>query len=80
MGGVRKVEGAAAVSREQRRVDERDVRILNRMWTVVGSGLGAFLLGFLIWNLDNKYCGTIRGWRQTIGLPWGILLEGHGWW
>jgi len=30
--------------------------------------------------LDNMFCGTLRRWRRDIGLPWGILLEGHGWW
>lgn len=43
-------------------------------------GLSVFLCGFLIWNLDNIYCGHFRRWRREIGLPWAILLEGHGWW
>lgn len=73
-------QGKGEAMREQKRIDERDRRILNSMWTVVGSGLAVFLLGFAVWNLDNKFCGTVRRWRHTIGLPWGILLEGHGWW
>lgn len=40
-----------------------------------------FGFGFLIWNLDNIFCSTIRYWRRSyLGLPLGILLEGHGWW
>ncbi|RKF54375.1 Alkaline ceramidase 3 [Golovinomyces cichoracearum] len=58
----------------------RDLDILNRMWVMVGFGLMIFLAGFAIWNLDNKYCLLLRHWRHQIGLPWGILLEGHGWW
>ncbi|EEP80969.1 predicted protein [Uncinocarpus reesii 1704] len=58
----------------------RDLKILNTMWLMVICGLSSFLGGFAIWNLDNHYCSTIRGWRHTIGLPWGVLLEGHGWW
>lgn len=58
----------------------RDLKILNTMWFMVMCGLGSFLGGFLIWNLDNYFCSTLRGWRQTVGLPWGVLLEGHGWW
>ncbi|OAQ64145.1 alkaline phytoceramidase [Pochonia chlamydosporia 170] len=44
------------------------------------AGLTIFLAGFAIWNLDNIFCTTLRGWRREIGLPWAILLEGHGWW
>lgn len=57
-----------------------DLAILNRMWLIVSSGLVIFLGGFLLWNLDNSYCSRIRTWRNSVGLPWGILLEGHGWW
>ncbi|KAH6664140.1 hypothetical protein VD0002_g3927 [Verticillium dahliae] len=55
-------------------------RILATMWLMVGTGLTVFLGGFFIWNLDNHYCNTITRWRRHVGLPWGILLEGHGWW
>ncbi|KAL9055335.1 MAG: hypothetical protein Q9162_003642 [Coniocarpon cinnabarinum] len=65
---------------ERARLDARDRAILNRMWSMVFYGLTVFLGGFAIWQLDNVYCGTIRRWRREIGLPWGILLEGHGWW
>ena len=60
--------------------DARDVKILKTMWIMVAYGLSVFLGGFVIWNLDNKFCSTLRLWRREIGLPWGILLEGHGWW
>lgn len=46
------------------------------MW----QGLTTFLGGFLIWNLDNLYCSTIRPWRHNLGLPWAVVLEGHAWW
>ena len=60
--------------------DHRDKKILSTMWWMIASGLSIFLGGFVIWNLDNEFCSTIRGWRREIGLPWGVLLEGHGWW
>ncbi|PGH12089.1 hypothetical protein AJ79_04488 [Helicocarpus griseus UAMH5409] len=60
--------------------DARDLKILNTMWVMVVYGLAAFLGGFAIWNLDNHFCSRLRGWRREVGLPWGILLEGHGWW
>jgi dihydroceramidase len=59
---------------------ERDTAILKTLWMMVAVGLGIFLGGFGIWALDNQYCSTIRRWRHEVGLPWGILLEGHGWW
>lgn len=60
--------------------DRRDARILKTMWVMIASGLSIFLGGFFIWNLDNKYCSTLRRWRRHVGLPWGMILEGHGWW
>ncbi|KAK5008423.1 alkaline ceramidase ydc1 [Cryomyces antarcticus] len=50
------------------------------MWLLIGYGLTIFLGGFFIWTLDNEMCSTLRIWRRRIGLPWGVLLEGHGWW
>lgn len=60
--------------------DRRDRKILGTMWAMIGFGLTTFLGGFFIWHLDNVYCSKLRVWRREIGLPWGILLEGHGWW
>lgn len=60
--------------------DRRDRKILGMMWAMIGFGLTTFLGGFFIWHLDNVYCSKLRVWRREIGLPWGIILEGHGWW
>ena len=60
--------------------DQRDQEILQKMWAMIGCGLGMFLLGFVVWSLDNQYCSKLRVWRRSVGLPWGIVLEGHGWW
>jgi len=65
---------------ELKRRDARDLKILRMMWIMIGYGLSVFLGAFFIWNLDNIYCGKLRRWRREIGLPWGIVLEGHGWW
>ena len=64
----------------QRSEDRRDREILTNMWLMITCGLSVFLGGFVIWSLDNEYCSDLRRWRRQIGLPWGILLEGHGWW
>jgi len=78
----RKANGVAGVpSKElQKHENTRDKEILVTMWIMVGVGLTIFLGGFGIWTLDNKYCGQLRQWRHNVGLPWGILSEGHGWW
>jgi len=70
----------AAEIAELKRRDERDLKILKTMWLAIAYGLSTFLGAFAIWNLDNIYCSNLRRWRREIGLPWGILLEGHGWW
>jgi dihydroceramidase len=59
---------------------DRDEEILRRMWSMIRWGASLFLGGFFIWSLDNAYCSTLRRWRHRVGLPWGIILEGHGWW
>lgn len=65
---------------EQTRIERRDEEILKTMWMMIACGISAVACGFLIWNLDNIFCGVLRRWRRDVGLPWGILLEGHGWW
>ncbi|KAI4726838.1 alkaline ceramidase-like protein [Aureobasidium sp. EXF-10728] len=66
--------------KEQERRDDRDRKILKTMWLMIACGLSVFLGGFGIWTLDNVYCSRLRKWRHEVGLPWGIFLEGHGWW
>jgi dihydroceramidase len=63
-----------------KREDARDAIIVRKMWSLIAVGLSIFLGGFAIWNLDNIYCSKLRSWRHEVGLPWGIFLEGHGWW
>lgn len=60
--------------------DRRDAKILATMWFMIGCGTFMFIGGFLIWSFDNHYCSTFRQWRRAVGLPWGVFLEGHGWW
>ena len=79
-----KLDNKRSMTPEQKRLsqsaDQRDAKILTSMWVMIGFGLGTFLTGFGIWQLDNEYCSTIRSWRRELGLPWGVVLEGHGWW
>jgi dihydroceramidase len=40
------------------------------------AGTATFLLGFLIWNLDNVFCQNLTTWKVAIGWPFAFLLEG----
>ncbi|MCJ1273724.1 hypothetical protein MMC21_001517 [Puttea exsequens] len=76
-------EGRGMTGREKevsRAQGRRDWDILGRMWMMIAVGLSVFLGGFCFWHLDNVYCKRLRGWRREVGLPWGVVLEGHGWW
>lgn len=77
--GRRTLKSSLNAAEKQRR-DTRDAVTLERMWRMIPVGLGSVAAGFLIWNLDTMYCGYLRSWRRQVGLPWGVLLEGHGWW
>ncbi|KAK7902477.1 hypothetical protein LTR67_002122 [Exophiala xenobiotica] len=39
-----------------------------------------FLAGFAVWLIDGAACGWLRDTRGYLGLPWGFVLELHGWW
>lgn len=62
------------------REDQKDLETLRVMWQMIVVGLSIFLGGFAIWHLDNEYCSKLIKWRREIGMPWGFVLEGHGWW
>ncbi|PSN73091.1 alkaline ceramidase-like protein [Corynespora cassiicola Philippines] len=70
--------GAARGAQEREQV--RDGQIVRKMWAMIAFGLSIFLGGFAVWTLDNEFCSTLRKWRREVGMPWGFLLEGHGWW
>ncbi|KAJ6084023.1 hypothetical protein N7486_010823 [Penicillium sp. IBT 16267x] len=77
----RQKQGLPVPTKERQHYENvRDMKTLKTMWFMVAYGLSMFLGGFAIWNLDNKFCPSIRRWRRVVGLPWGIFLEGHGWW
>jgi dihydroceramidase len=33
-----------------------------------------------LWQLDFIFCSELTAWKRAIGMPWGFLLEFHGWW
>ncbi|GJJ15660.1 hypothetical protein Clacol_009938 [Clathrus columnatus] len=48
-------------------------QVVKIFWT---GGL-SFIVAFLIWNLDNIFCGNLQGWKKIIGWPTAFLLEGQ---
>ena len=59
------------------RVPAHDRQIVTRLFT---SGALTFIMGFLIWNLDNIFCSRVTRWKHAVGWPAAFLLEGHSWW
>ena len=35
--------------------------------------------GFALWLLDTLVCSDLQRLRRQVGLPWGFMLELHGW-
>jgi len=55
-------------------------RVPKRQMRVVGSlALGLFVLGYVLWNVDNRFCERLREVRHAVGLPWAWVFELHGW-
>ncbi|KAH8654658.1 ceramidase [Ilyonectria robusta] len=54
--------------------------IIREMRWIVVMGFVTSVAGIAAWNLDNLCCSDLLRWRHQVGLPWGIILEGHGWW
>jgi len=44
------------------------------------KGIATFLLGFLIWNVDNLFCDGLTSLRAGRGELLGALTQGHAWW
>ncbi|CCH43289.1 alkaline ceramidase [Wickerhamomyces ciferrii] len=44
------------------------------------KGIGIFLSGYFLWNLDVHFCNSWIWLRRSIGMPYGFLLELHAWW
>ncbi|KAH8992341.1 ceramidase [Lactarius akahatsu] len=48
--------------------------------TILRTGLFLFLFGFLVWNLDNIFCGSWTQVKRAVGWPIAFFMEGHAWW
>ncbi|EAS35856.3 dihydroceramidase [Coccidioides immitis RS] len=61
-----------------RGVGNAAIRSEMKRLALVGSV--TFLAGFLLWLVDVFSCDDLRGIRQILGMPLGMLLELHSWW
>uniref|UniRef100_A0A3Q2ZIM2 Alkaline ceramidase n=1 Tax=Kryptolebias marmoratus TaxID=37003 RepID=A0A3Q2ZIM2_KRYMA len=44
------------------------------------TSLGIFMLGFLLWNIDNIFCDSLRASRQVLPPGVGVVTQFHAWW
>lgn len=58
----------------------KDQRSLKQLNWIMAFGILIFLLGYFLWNMDIHFCDLARSTRRSWGMPYGFLLEGHGWW
>lgn len=59
------------------RIPNRSVR--RRVRRLARGGAVSFISGFAIWVVDRIFCNYLIRARRAIGMPWGFLLELHGW-
>lgn len=39
-----------------------------------------FVAGSIAFHIDRNYCAQLRAMQEAVGIPWGFVLEMHGWW
>uniref|UniRef100_A0A8C1YTA0 Alkaline ceramidase n=1 Tax=Cyprinus carpio TaxID=7962 RepID=A0A8C1YTA0_CYPCA len=44
------------------------------------TSLSIFLLGFVLWNIDNIFCDSLRATRQRLPPVVGAVTQLHAWW
>ncbi|XP_026871252.2 alkaline ceramidase 3 isoform X1 [Electrophorus electricus] len=44
------------------------------------ASLSIFLLGFVLWNIDNIFCDSLRAARQRLPPVVGAVTQLHAWW
>lgn len=62
------------------RLHVKDPVARSQLFCTMTFGIAIFGLGYLVWNLDIHFCTQVRSVRRDWGMPYGFVLEGHGWW
>ncbi|KAF2706868.1 alkaline phytoceramidase [Pleomassaria siparia CBS 279.74] len=51
-----------------------------RLGGLATFGMMSCGLGYFLWNIDFHLCSYVTSFKRSLGLPWGLLFELHGWW
>ncbi|KAF2264571.1 alkaline phytoceramidase [Lojkania enalia] len=51
-----------------------------RLGKLASLGTYSGLFGYFLWSIDFHLCHWVTPVKRWMGLPWGFLLELHGWW
>ncbi|KAF2745448.1 alkaline phytoceramidase [Sporormia fimetaria CBS 119925] len=51
-----------------------------RLKSLASMGTASGLFGYFLWSIDFHLCPYVTAVKRSVGLPWGMLLELHGWW
>lgn len=57
-----------------------DHKLQRKMKQMTIFGATSFALGFFLWLVDRFACTALTTAKHYVGMPWGFLLELHGWW
>jgi len=53
-------------------------RVVN-CWSGLTKDIVLFVGGSIAFDIDRNHCAQLRAMREVVGLPWGVVLEMHGW-
>jgi len=57
-----------------------DSEVKRKMRNLSRIGLACSVVGYSVWLIDHWACSGLRSTRRSMGMPWGFILELHGWW
>ncbi|KAH7309736.1 ceramidase [Stachybotrys elegans] len=57
-----------------------DPKLRSTLRNTTNMGLAFFILGYIVWLIDDWACRHLTDMRKVVGIPLAFLLELHGWW
>ncbi|KAF2794410.1 alkaline phytoceramidase [Melanomma pulvis-pyrius CBS 109.77] len=58
----------------------KSVEAKKRLTGLATFGMISGGLGYFLWNIDYHLCNHVTSFKRSLGLPWGVFFELHGWW
>jgi dihydroceramidase len=46
-----------------------------RLQSLLCTAALGFILAFILWNIDNQFCSSLRSWRHSVSLLTGSISE-----